>query len=212
VFDLAKFLLKKVNIKIKSDEEDVLYSSLVQDYSSKYLFLAVPIKKRINIIIPQATIVDVFYVEKNRPYYFTSKVIGNFSEDGNVYLVVGRPDNVVCYDRRKFARVNVIQKIKIVDLNSTPSIIQGEILDLSGTSAKIKVKATGLRDKNYLLQFKLGSKTFHILGYPQEFNVSNLTGSERLHSVYIMTFNRHDEEKIKTLTEYIERLADVNIK
>ncbi|MCK5685357.1 flagellar brake protein [bacterium] len=195
-----------------SDDEEILYSSLVHDYSSKYLFLSVPTVKRKNILIPQDTIVDVFYVEKNKPYYFTSKVIGNFSEDGNIYLVVERPFDLVCYDRRKFARVKVIQKVKIVDLNSTPSILQGEILDLSGSSAKIKVKATGLRDKNYLLQFKLGSKTFHILGYPQECEVSKLVGNERLYSIYVMTFSKHDADKIKTLTECIERLADVNIK
>lgn len=206
MFSLNKFLLKKVQIKVITEESERLYSSLVQDYSPKYLFLSVPIFKRQNIFLDKDDKVEIFYVENNKPFYFSSVVVGNFKEDENYYLVIEKPQSVIQYDRRKFKRVNVVQKIKLIDLNSTPSIIHGEIIEISARSAKVKVKATGLLDKNYMVQFEIGSETFNILGYPTEFKDDSLEIG--LNSLYLIKFTVHDNNKFEKLKKCIDRVDD----
>jgi c-di-GMP-binding flagellar brake protein YcgR len=205
--NIEKLILKKVQIK-RLEVDDMLYNSLIEDYSPLYVFLSSPLEKGKYIFFKGGELVEVFFVEKKRPYYFTTQVVGNFKEEGNYYLALRRPQSLVEFERRRFKRVKLTHPIKIVDLISSPSIIKGEILDLSPVSVKVKVKLLSLFPKNYLLQFDFKGETFNFSGYPEEVNM-DLKGLEKFYSVYVFKFSEFDKKKSEKLEKI---LKDVEFK
>lgn len=102
-----------VNTKCEVIFEDKTYKSDVQDITKEYIAISIPVSNGEYLLLTRGETVDVIYYDEKNVYKFTSKVIGRKSE-GIKMLLLSPPDKISKIQRRRFFRINILSKIKIL--------------------------------------------------------------------------------------------------
>ncbi|MFD3157466.1 flagellar brake protein [Haloimpatiens sp. FM7330] len=106
-----------VNNKVKIQLNDEEYLSNVQDVKDEYIGISIPVNNGSYVSLSVGSRVDVVYYEERCLYEFTTRVIGR-RKDNIPIILLAYPENIKKVQRRRFVRINHLQDIKFLEIDS----------------------------------------------------------------------------------------------
>ncbi|EKQ51073.1 MULTISPECIES: PilZ domain-containing protein [unclassified Clostridium] len=160
----------KVNDRVEVVVEEKAYKALIMDIQDEFIRINLPVNDGDYLMLHSREKIEInSYLDANRCYSFSCKVISRGKEGSIIYYKLSKPYDIKKIQRRNFFRVNIVNPLeyKIVtnideeDFAGVP-YEEGLMVDLSGGGLKLKAKETITRNDLLLVNLKLGKVHFEI--------------------------------------------------
>ncbi|CDM68783.1 putative Flagellar protein [Clostridium bornimense] len=193
-------------IEVMHNEE--IYISSIRDISSDFFSITIPMFQGQYYIPNQNDVVDISYVGKNKKYSFSTIVVKREKIKGIPLIVLKAPTKVTEIQRREFVRIETSIKVKgwIVDDEKksleeylkVPSILVGNIVDLSGGGLRINISQKLNLNSKVILSFFINDEEINIMG-----NVVRILNEDMNRHIYGIEYECMKENIRDKIIKYI---------
>lgn len=145
-----------INTKCDVIFQDKVYKSDIQDITKDYVAISIPVNNGEYLILTRGEIIEVIYYDEQNVNKFISKVVGRKIE-GIQMILLEPPNEISKIQRRRFFRIDILSKIKLMKVNTDisekefndlcanadeNSFTEAIMTDLSGGGLRIKTELT----------------------------------------------------------------------
>ncbi|MCL2766087.1 MAG: flagellar brake domain-containing protein [Peptococcaceae bacterium] len=162
-------LKQKIEVSL-SEHDDEWYASSVQDIKKDEFYITIPIKETKNLLLFNNEVVDIYFIEGEARYHFTTKVIRKIKENIPMY-VLKMPVEYERVQLREFFRVPLSIPVNYAVLTKNKEqweFAQSYSLDFSAGGIRLFSKKGLSRGDRLVLEFTLPFKStseyFRVLG------------------------------------------------
>ena len=163
----------KINKKLEILINERYFHSNVQDITSEYMAISIPINSGEYVPLSKGAIIDVIYYGEKNLYKFKSTVIGRRFENIPI-LLISKPVEIKKIQRRKYVRIPLIKTVKYINLKGEKKInintinknryLKAMLVDLSGSGMRVKVSQEVKLNDFLLVSLLVNDEDINIIG------------------------------------------------
>ncbi|MBU3180627.1 flagellar brake protein [Clostridium psychrophilum] len=163
----------KINKKLEILINERYFHSNIQDITSEYMAISVPINSGEYVPLSKGAIIDVIYYGEKSLYKFKATVIGRRFENIPI-LLISKPVEIKKIQRRKYVRMPLIKTVKYINLKSEKKInintinknsyLKAMLIDLSGSGMRVKVSQEVKLNDFLLVSLLVNGEDINVIG------------------------------------------------